>query len=74
LFAMMAPIAPAFCAFLTLTTKPQVPRSARTICPVAFGSASQASVVVPTPSFARTMVAVTPVALSGGPKIAPCAG
>src|SRR6185369_10447098 len=51
LFAMIAPTAPAFCAFLTLTTKAQAPRSARTILPAALplGSASQASLVVPTP-------------------------
>ena len=74
---MRTPMAPAFCAFLTLTIKPHVPRSISAILPAtaeALVMGEQPSVVegpAPSPgSSASTTSPVTPVSVSGGPKAA----
>ena len=55
LFPTIAKAAPAFCAFLTLTVKLQVPRSISGIDPGGTAKASQPSVgETPTPSLTRT--------------------
>src|SRR5437762_10743529 len=68
LSATMTPIAPAFWAFLTLTTNVQPPRSRSTILPATtLMSGSQAFVRTPVPAFASTTSPVTPFAPQGGP-------
>src|SRR5688572_20156057 len=78
---MMAAIAPAFCAFLTLTTNPHVPRSTSATLPAMaaeFVNAVHPSVVVGpaalASSWASTTSPVVPVPVSAGPNSAPPAG
>src|SRR5690349_854763 len=71
LSAAITAMAPASCAFFTLTVNAQVPRSTSAILPATLlMMGSQASVVAPVPSLASTTSPVTPVALSCGPKLA----
>ena len=77
-FAMTAPIAPAFWAFLTLIVKLHVPRLISAIFPASaapFVIASQPSLTSGAmPSIAMTTSAVVPVPVSAGPNCAPPAG
>src|SRR5918994_179959 len=73
LFTTITPTAPAFCAFLTLTVKPHVPRSTTAMLPAtsaAFVSGLQASVVDGPASSAGSSAATTspetPVGVGGG--------
>ncbi len=68
--AMITATAPAFCAFLTLTTKPQVPRSIRAMLPAiaaALVSGEQPSVVEgPAASAGSRPITTLPVRPAGG--------
>ena len=70
LLTTMAAMAPAFCAFLTLSTKAQLPRSTSAIRPgVNPTSGSQASVVdAPVPSLPSSTVPVKPAVVRAEPK------
>ncbi len=78
LSAMMTPIAPAFWAFFTLTTKLQTPRSISAILPRRLVAiAEQPSVAVDSPpgpsssaSLARRTLPLTPGEVRGAPKVA----
>src|SRR6185503_12948148 len=78
LLATITDVAPAFWAFFTFTTKPQVPRSTRAILPAiapALVKGEQASVVVGDPgtagSSACTTLPVIPAGGTGEPNSAP---
>jgi hypothetical protein len=74
LLATITPVAPAFCALSALSPNSHVPRSTTAIAPAGNPTSdSQASVVVPTPSFARTTVPESPAAVGAGPNAAPAA-
>src|SRR5262249_7476394 len=60
---------PAFCAFFTFTTNVHAPRSITAILPASEPTiGSQASVVVPTPSFTTTAAPLTPPSVSAAPN------
>src|SRR5678815_554135 len=73
LLAMITPVAPAFCAFLALTTNVQVPRSMMAMLPATAAklvNGSHPSLAAPTPSLATTTLPWKLDVDTGGPKLA----
>ena len=73
LLAMITPIAPAFCAFLALTAKPQVPRSITTTLPAlaAVSAPLNGRQPWPAPTVSGAIVEIDPSVIplpTAGPK------